>query len=110
MTYGPNMTKLIMRFMSRNTIPRGGGLADGLKFFTDAEHRKKILDKSEADALEAIRVIHTAIDDPYKDYDEEIIAGIILEKINETIRTASCTTSRRTQGKDGKGERPQHEP
>lgn len=81
--YGPNMTKLIMKFMARNAIPRGGGLSDGIMFFTDKEHRKKIMDKSEADALESIRIIHTAIDDPYKDYDDEIIARIISNKIQE---------------------------
>lgn len=83
MNYGPNMTKLIMKFASRNAIPRGGGLSDGIKFFTDKEYRKAVLDKSEADALEAIRVIHTAIDDPYKDYDDEIVARIILDKVAE---------------------------
>jgi hypothetical protein len=83
MTYGPNMTKLITKFIPRNAVPRGGGFADGAKFFTDKDYRKTVLDKSEADALEAIRVIHTATDDPYKDYDEEIIARIILDEIEK---------------------------
>jgi len=86
MTYGSNMTKLIMKFVGKNAIPRGGGFADEMKFFQDKNYRREVMDKSEADALEAIHVIHTAIDDPYKDYDEEIIAGIILEKLDERIK------------------------
>jgi len=83
MPYGPNMTRLIASFIPINAIPRGGGLKDGIKFFSDPVYRQSVMDKSEADALESIRVIHSAIDDPYKDYDDEVIAGILLDKIQE---------------------------
>jgi hypothetical protein len=78
--YGPNVTKLIMKFVTREAIPPGGGLADGIEFFTNPEKRKKVLTAAEVYAVEAIRVIKTAPDNPYGD-DDEAIAGMILEKI-----------------------------
>ena len=79
--YGPNVTKLIVRFMSYVAIPKGGGLADGIKFIIDPERRKKVIATAEANALDAINLVKSAPDNPYRD--DESIAEIILEKLTE---------------------------
>jgi hypothetical protein len=48
---GPNTRKLLIHKMSHDAIPDGGGLADGISFFTDPDKRKKIM----AGALEWTR-------------------------------------------------------
>jgi hypothetical protein len=83
-TYGPNVTKLITRFIAREAIPVGGGIADGIEFFKNPERRKQVLAKAEVEALAAIQLIKTAPDNPYGDNDEAI-AGKLLEKIEERI-------------------------
>jgi len=80
--HGPNMTKLIIRFMAREAIPPRGGIADGLEFFKNPEHRKEVMAKAEANAIAAIQLIKAAPDNPFGDNDEEI-AGILLKKIGE---------------------------
>jgi hypothetical protein len=84
--YGPNVTKLIMKFVMREAIPTGGGFADGIEFFMNPERRKQVLAKAEADAVEAIRLIKSAPDNSYGD-DDEVIAGVILEKIAQKMAT-----------------------
>jgi hypothetical protein len=84
--YGPNVTKLITQFIAREAVPPGGGLVSGLKFFQDKEYRKQVLVKAEADALIAIKAIQNAPDNSYGD-DPEVIAGALLEKIEERKRT-----------------------
>jgi len=83
--YGPNVTKLIIKFLSREAIPIGGGLADGIEFFTNPERRKQVLAKAESGALEAVRLIKIAPDNLYGDNDE-VIAGVLLKKIDERKR------------------------
>jgi hypothetical protein len=82
MTHGPNVTKLITRYMARAAIPSGGGLADGLRFFQDAEIRKQVIEKSETAVMETIQAIKAAPDNPYGD-DDERIAGAVLAKLAE---------------------------
>lgn len=80
--YGPNVTKLIIRFVAREAIPPGGGLADGIEFFRNQERRKQVLEKAESGALAAIQLIKAAPDNPYGDNDEEV-ALALLTKIEE---------------------------
>lgn len=80
--YGPNVTKLILVFMSRSAIPPGGGIADGMRFFTDQEHRRQVMGKAVVDAMTAIQLIKLAPDNPFGDNDEEI-AGVILKEIEK---------------------------
>jgi hypothetical protein len=80
--HGPNVNKLIIRKASLLAVPAGGGLADGIKFFTDAEHRKKILGEAETWVVQAIEVVKTAPDNPYG-HDAEAIAAALLAKIEE---------------------------
>jgi hypothetical protein len=73
-----------MKFVSREAVPPGGSFADGVEFFTNAEHRKRVLEKAESDALAAIQLIKSAPDNPYGNDDEEI-AGVLLNKIRERL-------------------------
>jgi hypothetical protein len=86
--YGPNVTKLITKFIAREAIPPGGGMADGIEFFLNPERRKQVLAKAEADTLESIRAIKAAPDNPFGDNDEEI-AGALLKKIEERMMNRS---------------------
>ena len=82
--HGQNMAKLILMLASRNAIPTGGCFADGVKFFTDTEHRMRVLQQAERDADTAIQAIKTASDNPYGD-DSEVIAGLLIERIQEKL-------------------------
>jgi len=75
-----NVAKLTIKRLSVLAVPRGGGIADGIKFFRDEEHRKKLVLEAEAWTKEAIKVFKTAVDNPFGD-DDEAIAGYILDKI-----------------------------
>lgn len=80
--YGPNVTKLITKFIAREAVPPGGGLASALEFFSNPEQRKQVLDSAEAKAIQAIQAIKSAPDNPFGD-DDERIAGELLAKIQE---------------------------
>ncbi len=84
--YGPNVTKLILQFVAREAVPPGGGLVSGLKFFQDKEHRNRVMAKAVVDANAAILLIKSAPDNPYGN-DDEVIAKVLLEKIEERKRT-----------------------
>ncbi len=80
--HGTNVTKLITKFIAREAIPAGGGVASALEFFRNEEYRKKVLDVAEVKAIQAIELIKTAPDNPYGN-DDELIAGELLKKITE---------------------------
>lgn len=82
--YGPNMRKLFSEFIARETIPTGtkNGLADAVEFFTNENRRNQVLLKAKSGMENAIAAIKSAPDNPYGD-DDEVIAGILLEKIKE---------------------------
>jgi len=80
--HGPNVTKLLSRFIAVEAIPVGGGIADAILFFTDPEKRKLVLVNAEAKCKTALAAIKAAPDNPYGD-DDETIAGVLLEKIKE---------------------------
>ncbi len=80
--YGPNVTKLIMKFLAREAIPTGGGLADGIEFFTNPQRRMQVLAASEEKAVQAIGLIKSAPDNNLGD-DDELIAGEILRRIDD---------------------------
>ena len=82
--YGPNVTKLIIKFIAREAVPPGGGIADGVEFFKDPEHRKRVMAKAVIGVHTAIELIKIAPDNPYGD-DDEKIARFLLEKIEERI-------------------------
>ena len=79
---GPNAKSLLIRFMSREAIPEGGDIADGVKFFLNNDHRKTVMDRAWENFNLAITAVRSAPDNPYGD-DEEKISGAILEQIKE---------------------------
>lgn len=80
--HGTNVTKLITKFIAREAIPAGGGVASAVEFFKNAEYRKKVLDAAEAKAIQAIELIKAAPDNPFGN-DDELIASELLKKIAE---------------------------
>lgn len=80
---GTNVSKLIVRFVAREAIPFGGGLADAVEFFSNPDHRQKVLERAKSQAMEAIRLIKSAPDNPFGDDDEQI-AGEILKRLERT--------------------------
>lgn len=93
--YGPNVTKLITKFIAREAVPPGGGLASALEFFSNPEQRKQVLDSAEAKAIQAIQAIKSAPDNPFGN-DDERIASELLAKIQErqlTQRAADLPTT-----------------
>lgn len=82
---GPNVKKLIAHKMSIDAIPDGGGFADGIAFLSD-KHR--IIEGAKAATrwvMEAIAVVRTAAaPNPFKNADDETIAGEILLKVEES--------------------------
>lgn len=85
-THGPNFTKLMLRFVARLAIPKGGGIANGLEFFQNKELRQQILKQAEIDTEKAIQLVKSAPDNSYGQ-DDEAIAGALLEKIKEREKT-----------------------
>lgn len=98
--YGPNVTKLITRFIAREAVPPGGGLASALEFISNPEQRKQVLNSAEAKAIQAIQLIKSAPDNPFGD-DDERIASELLAKIQErqpTMRAADVLPCGHNQG------------
>lgn len=87
--YGPNVTKLIIKFVAREAVPPGGGIAEGVEFLRNPERRKQILASAESKAILAIRLIKSAPDNPFGD-DDENIAGELLNKIKERQKESIC--------------------
>lgn len=79
--HGPNVNRLIIHKASMNAVPAGGGIHAALSFLLNGEKRKAGFASAEKWVMEAIAVVKTAPDNPYKT-DEEI-AGAILAKIKE---------------------------
>jgi hypothetical protein len=77
--YGPNITKLITKFVAREAVPPGGGLASGLEFFSNPEGRKQVLESAEAKAIQAIQLIKSAPDNPFGDDDEQIASELLSQ-------------------------------
>lgn len=86
--YGPNVTKLMAKFIAREAIPPDGGIADGIEFIRNPERRKQVLESAEAKALQAIQLIKSTPDNPFGDDDEQI-ATDLLQKIEESSRAKS---------------------
>ncbi len=97
--YGPNVTQLIVRFMSYAAIPKGGGLADGIEFIRNPERRKKVIATAEENAINAIWFVKNAPGNT--DTDDESIAKIILEKLTEREKRLHPSKRVKPEAKDG---------
>jgi hypothetical protein len=84
---GPNVKKLIFHKMSQEAIPKGGGVADGLKFLMDKERIQKSLREAAKWIEEAILSVRSAAEpNPLKAADDETIAAEILRRIEEKAK------------------------
>lgn len=80
--HGPNVRILITKFIAREAVPPGGGLASAVEFLSNPERRKQVLERAEFEAIQAIQLIKSAPDNPFGD-DDERIASELLDKIQE---------------------------
>jgi len=79
---GPSVKKLIASKMSRDAVPSGGGLADAIAFLTDSEKIRSGAKKATEWVNAAIQAVRDAAEpNPYKNADDETIAGMILKQI-----------------------------
>lgn len=81
---GPNARKLLAHFIALEAVPRGGGLADGLNFLIDPDRRRQGLEKAMSNTQVAIDLVKSAPDNPYGD-DDDVIAGVILERVKHRL-------------------------
>ena len=83
----PNVKKLIIRKVSMDAIPKGGGLQDGIKFLLDKERMVKAFREAEAWFEEEVGMLREAsLPNPYKYLTNEEIAGCILEQLEQRDR------------------------
>ncbi|HWF06206.1 MAG TPA: hypothetical protein VHA06_21135 [Candidatus Angelobacter sp.] len=79
---GPNVKSLILRKMSIDAIPKGGGFADALAFLTTEGAMAAGFKAAREWTETAIRVLRLAAEpNPWKDADDETIAAEILQRI-----------------------------
>lgn len=81
---GPNVRRLLAHKMSLDAIPAGGGFADGIEFFLNREKRQRIMADAENWVTGAILAVRGAAEpNPWREADNEAIAGEILRQIEE---------------------------
>ena len=81
---GPNAKRLLAHFIAWEAVPRNGGLADGLRFLSDPDARRRGLERAMSNTQTAIDLVKSAPDNPYGD-DDEAIAAAILERVNRRV-------------------------
>jgi hypothetical protein len=87
-TQGPNVKRLIVAKMSRDAIPAGGGVADGIKFLSDPTAVLAGARVATQWVEEAIRLVREAADpNPWRQADDEAIAAEVLRRLGERGRT-----------------------
>jgi len=84
MTHGPNLKKLAVRKMTIMAIPKDGTARDALDFLRDAQRLKETAKKATEWVALAVAAVREAGDpNPWRDADDETIAGEILRRIEE---------------------------
>lgn len=78
---GPNTRKLLSMYIASEAILKGGGFADGIKFIQDDVTRALKIATAKDKMMQAINAIREF--DDYKTWDDEKIAGLLVEKIEE---------------------------
>lgn len=87
---GPNVKRLAILKMSRDAIPPGGSIADGVRFLSDKKGMVESLRKSESWALAAVEAVRQGGDpNPWRNSDDEAIAGELLRRIEARKRNAA---------------------
>ena len=83
-----NVNKLIIRKISVDAIPKGGGFQDAIGFLTNPTAICETAKRAKEWVGAAIQAVKDAPDNPYGD-DDEVIAGIILEEIEKRDKNAN---------------------
>lgn len=85
---GPNVRALMIRKMSRDAIPDGGGLTEGLAFLTDPGHMRQAAADAYLWAIRSCQQVRDAedIDSLVPDTCDETIAAYLLAEINKVVR------------------------
>lgn len=77
-----NMQWLIIHKASRDAIPDGGGVADGIRFLSDPDKLRSGLREAQKWVEAAIQAVRLAAEpNPWKDSADEEIAGEIRRQI-----------------------------
>lgn len=83
-TIGPNVKRLIAHKMSLDAVPAGGGLNAALDFLSDKDNITESARRSTEWVRLAIKALRQAAEpNPWKDADDEAIAGEFLKRIGE---------------------------
>ena len=80
-----SVQRLVIRKMSHEAIPDGGGLQDGIAFLLNQDAMNEGYRRAYKWVQEAIDAVKSAPDNPYGDNDEAI-ADAILAKLDEKRR------------------------
>ncbi len=87
MTQGPNVKRLIVHKMSVDAVPSGGGVADAVKFLSDATGIVVAARSATVWVESAILVVRQAAEpNPWRSADDETIADEILRQIEARKR------------------------
>ena len=80
----PNIKKLIIIKMSKDALPNGSTIMDGLQFLSSKEKMSEGFRQSKKWILEVIGILKQAGEpNPYKTMSDEDIAGELLNKIEQ---------------------------
>lgn len=83
-----NMRRLAVHAMSVAAVPAGGGFADAIKFLTNKTVLVESARQADKFARDAVAAVRAASDpNPWRDADDEAIAGEILRRIDERKRS-----------------------
>lgn len=88
MSMGPNVKRLIAEKMATDAIPPNGGLADALSFLSSKESIASGARKATDFVRLAILAVRNAAEpNPWKNRDDEAIAGELLRRIDARRKT-----------------------
>lgn len=82
-----NMRRLAIHKMALDAVPVGGGFADGIRFLTTEGAIASSAKSAEKWARDAVAAIRAAADpNPWRDADDEAIAGELLRQVEARKR------------------------
>jgi hypothetical protein len=91
MNIGPNVKKLMIIKTSLVAIPKGGSVADGVKFLSDKDGIIRTMKESYQWVKASIELIRLAKEpNPFKNADEETIAGELVRRVEEKQKRHEC--------------------
>ena len=82
--HGPSMTRLIAMAFSKNAIPSGGGVADGMAALMPDRFREG-MKKAEDEALKMMQAVKSVPENPFGDNNEAIAEYIVELALEEKM-------------------------